>query len=255
MCLAAIQVLDEFGDAAGESKFGFLAVAFVVERDFQAFVEEGELAETLRKRVEAVDGLVENRRIGVERDLCAGFARLAGSFQLRCRDSFFVGLLPDFAIAPDFEVEPVGKSIDDGDADAVEAAGNFVGIAIEFSAGVKDGHDDFGGGLFFGGVHVHGNAAAVVNYGDAVVVVHGDVDLIAEAGHGFVNGVVHHFPDQVMQAELARGADVHRGAFADSFDAAENFDGSSVVLVALGGRGFLFSHERCVSSENAIQLE
>ena len=52
--LAAIQVLDEFGDAAGEAEFGFLVAALVVERDFQAFVEEGELAEALRKRVEAV---------------------------------------------------------------------------------------------------------------------------------------------------------------------------------------------------------
>src|SRR5580704_13877244 len=50
-----------------------------------------------------------------------------------------------------------------------------------------------------------------------------------------------------MQAELAGGADVHRRPLADGFEAAENFDGSCVVLVAL--RGFLFSHYVCVSSE------
>ena len=52
--LAAIQVLDEFGDAAGEAEFGFLAAALVVERDFQALVQKGQLAQALRKRVEAV---------------------------------------------------------------------------------------------------------------------------------------------------------------------------------------------------------
>ena len=111
-----------------------------------------------------------------------------------------VGLLPDFAVAPDLQLQPIGKRVDDGNAHAVQAAGNFVGVAIEFAAGVQDGHDHFGGGLFFGGVHVHGNAAAVVDDGDAVVVVHDDVDLVAVAGHGFVHGVVHHFPDQVVQA-------------------------------------------------------
>jgi hypothetical protein len=202
--LAAIQVLDEFGDAASESEFGFLVAALVVERDFQALVEEGQLAEALRKRVEAVDDLVEDRRIGVKRDFCTRLARLAGGFELRSGDSFFVGLLPDFAVAPDFEIEPVGERVDNGDADTVQAAGNFVGIAIELSTGVKDGHHDFGGGLLFRGVHVHGNSAAVVNHGDAVIVVDRHVDFIAEAGHRFVDGVIDYFPDEVVQAELAR---------------------------------------------------
>src|SRR5277367_2859332 len=248
---AFVEVLDEFGDAAGEAKFGFLATALVVERDFQAFVQEGELAETLREGVVAVDGLAENFGIGVESDFRAGLARLAGSFELRGGHALFVGLLPDFAFAPDFQIEPIGKRVDDGDADAVQAAGNFVGVAIEFSAGVQNGHDDFRGGLFFSGVHVHGDAAAVVDYGDAVVFVHGDVDLIAESGHGFVHGIVHDFPDQVMQAHFAGGADVHRGTFADGFDAAENFDGSRVVLVAasFSGRSIFFSHGSCFSSD------
>ena len=212
----------------------FLSGALVFERDFQALVQEGQFAQALRKRVVAVDDRVEDRRIGVKGDLRAGFFRFAGSFQLRSGDALFVGLLPDFALAPDFEIEPVGKRVDDRDADAVQAAGNFVGVAIEFSARVQDGHHDFGGGLFFGGVHVHGNAAAVVDHGDAVVVVHDDVDLVAVAGHRFVNGVVDNFPDEMVQTHFAGRADVHRGAFADGFDAAENFNGSRVVLVPGG---------------------
>ena len=250
--LAAIQVLDEFGDAAGEAELGFLVAALVIERDFQALVEEGELAQALRKRVEAVGGLVENRGIGVKGDFRAGLARFAGSFELRCGNAFFVGLLPDFAVAPDFEIEPVGERVDDGDADAVQAARNFVGVAIEFSAGVQDGHHDFGGGLFLGGVHVDGNAAAVVDYGDAVIVVHGDVDFVAEAGHGFVDGIVDHFPDEMMQAQFAGRADVHRGAFANGFESAENFDRGCVVLVAL--RGFLFQPLRLRLLRRAQQI-
>ena len=53
---AAIQVLDEFGDAAGESKLGLLIAALIFERDFQALVQEGQLAQALRQRVVAVDG-------------------------------------------------------------------------------------------------------------------------------------------------------------------------------------------------------
>ena len=114
----------------------------------------------------------------------------------------------------------------------MEAAGNFVGVAVEFSAGVEDGEDHFGGGPLFGGVHVDGNAAAVVDHGDAIVGVDGDVDFVGETGHGFVDGIVHDFPDQVMQTHLAGRADVHGGAQANGFEAAEDFDGFGVVLVA-----------------------
>ena len=235
--LAAIQVLHEFGDAAGEAEFGFLAGALVFERDLQALVEEGELAEALRKRVEAVVDRREDRRVGVEGDLRAGLFRFAGGLELRSGDALLVGLLPDFAVAPDFEIEPVGERVDHRNADAVEAARNFVGVAIEFSARVQHGHHDFGGGLLFGGVHVHGNAAAVVGDGDAVVVVHDDVDFVAEAGHRFVDRVVDDFPDEMMQAQLAGRADVHRRALADGFDSAEDFDRSRVVLVPACRRG------------------
>ena len=43
---------------------------------------------------------------------------------------------------------------------------------------------------FFRDVDFHGDAAAVVDYGDAIVFMHEDVDLIAIAGHGFVDRIV-----------------------------------------------------------------
>ena len=93
-------------------------------------------------------------------------------------------------------------------------------------------------------MHIDGNAAAIVDDGDAVVVVHDDVDFVAEAGQGFVDGVVHHFPDQMMQALLAGRADVHGRAFAHSLEIAEHLDGSGVVPVARGfaGHRFFLNH-------------
>ena len=52
--LAFVQMLDEFGDAAGEAEFGGLVAALVVERDFQALVQEGEFAQALRQNFVAV---------------------------------------------------------------------------------------------------------------------------------------------------------------------------------------------------------
>ena len=109
---------------------------------------------------------------------------------------------------------------------------NFVGVAIEFAAGVENRENHFRRGTFFRGMHVHGDAAAVVGDGDGIIGVHGNVDFVGEAGHGFVHGIVNDFPNQVMQTHFAGGADVHRRTQAHGLQAAENFNGFSVVLVA-----------------------
>ena len=66
--LAAIEVLHEFGDAAGEAELGGLVAALVLQRDFQALVQEGQLAQALRQDVVAENGLFEDAGVGVEGD-------------------------------------------------------------------------------------------------------------------------------------------------------------------------------------------
>src|SRR5712691_9962435 len=229
---AAIQMFYEFRDPAREPEFRGLFRALIGKRNLQALIQKSQLAQALRERIEAVDGLIKNAGVWVKSDFRAGLACLAGLLQLGGRLAFLVGLFPHLAIALNFQLQPVGKRVDHGNAHAVQAAGNFVGLAVEFSARMQQRHYHFHRGALFRLVHVHGNAAAVVHHSDGLVGVHGDVDLIGVAGQRFVYGVVHHFPDEMVQAHLSRRADVHCGAQAHGFESAENFDGFRVVLVA-----------------------
>jgi hypothetical protein len=63
--------------------------------------------------------------------------------------------------------------------------------------------------------------------------VDGDADVIAEAGHGFVDGVVNDFVDEVVEAALIGGADVHAGTAPNGLEALEHLDVSCGVLVLL----------------------
>ncbi len=47
----------------------------------------------------------------------------------------------------------------------------------------------------------------------------GDFDLLAEAGEMFVDGVVEHLGNAMMQRPLIGAADVHAGLLADRFEA------------------------------------
>jgi len=112
----------------------------------------------------------------------------------------------------------------------VEAAGNLIGAGIELAAGVEAGHDHLHRGQVFARVQVHGNAPAVVFYGDAVIRMDGDLDFVAMPAHGLVDGVVHHFINQVVEAFGAGIADIHGRPFPHGLQALEDLDFVGVVL-------------------------
>src|SRR4029077_18855370 len=107
-----------------------------------------------------------------------GFSQFAGGLAFR------VCLLPGETVAPDFEIEFFAERVDAAHPYAVQSSRNFIGVAVELAACVQGGHHDLRGGNFFA-VDVHvvdRNAASVVDYGDGVVEVDGDFDLIGVAG-------------------------------------------------------------------------
>jgi hypothetical protein len=100
---------------------------------------------------------------------------LVGSPQLKVH-------LPGVAVAPDLDVELLRERVDAAHAHAVQAAGDLVGGGVELAAGVQLGQHHLHGRhlLAVGQIHhVHGNAAAVVDHGDGVVDVDGDIDFLA----------------------------------------------------------------------------
>ena len=122
----------------------------------------------------------------------------------------------------------------------MQAAGDFVGVVVEFAARVQHGHDDFGGAAAFFGVDIDRDAAAVVAHGDGFVLVDDDVDFGAVAGEGFVDGVIDDFKDHVMQAAaVVSVADIHAGADAYRFQSFEYANAGGIVGVVLLAHGSL----------------
>jgi len=119
--------------------------------------------------------------VGLEGDARAAARGLLAFFDVHDGQAALVALAPDIAVAMNLELEPLGEEVHDGDADAVQTAGNFVRVVVEFSAGVQLGHDHFGGGTAFFFVNVDGNAATVVLDRNGVVDVNRDLDVFGVA--------------------------------------------------------------------------
>jgi hypothetical protein len=103
----------------------------------------------------------------------------------------------------DFHVEPDRQRVHHGQAHAVQAAGDRVGLAVELAAGVQRGHDDLKRRALLDRVLVYGDATAVINDPDAAVGEQRHPDVGREAREGLVDRVVHNLVDQVVQSPLA----------------------------------------------------
>ena len=145
------------------------------------------------------------------------------------------------------------QGVDHRHAHAMQAAGDLVGVLVEFSAGMQLGHDDFGGGHAFFLVDVGGDAAAIVAHGAGAVGVQHHVDAVGMAGQRFVHGIVHHFIDHVVQARAVIGvADIHAGALAHGIQALQHLDAVGAIFVHIGFghvsslMGLILGHEEAV---------
>ena len=159
--------------------------------------------------------------------------------QLGHRFAALVVLRPDVAVALDLQVQALGERVDDGDADAVQAAGDLVAAAVpELAAGVEDGQHDLGRGALLFRHRLDRDAAAVVGDGAAVVRVEDDADAVAVAGERLVDGVVDDLVDEVVKAARAGRADVHAGTLAHRFQSLEDGDVLGAVRRRRGAAGF-----------------
>ena len=110
----------------------------------------------------------------------------------------------------------------------MQTAGHFVGLVVELAARVQFAEHYFERANAFGGVHADGDADSVIGYRQTFVRVNRDGDVVASAGHRFVDRVVDDFPHQVVQASRRRVADVHAGSFPNRF---EPFEDANIALV------------------------
>ena len=212
-------------------------VARVGQHDMHAGIEKGQFAQTMldRRVIELDHGEGGGGRQEGDFRAALGLAvfdrRRAGDDERAHRVA--IGELHEmlFAVAPDAQLQPDRQRVDDGDADAVQAAGNLVRILVELSAGVQLRHDDLRRRNALLVVDAGGDAASVVGDGAGAVGVQSRGDQRRVAGERLVDGVVDDLIDHVVQAGAVVGvADIHARALAHRVETAQNLDGAGAIF-------------------------
>ena len=214
-------------DAALVVELDRLAVgALVDELDVQALREERGLAQALRERVARRCRAPRRSpsRAGT-RSSCRCPRRSPTTSIVALRVAARELLAVDLAVAAHLGDEPLGERVDDGDADAVQAAGDLVAVAAELAAGVELREDDRQRRLALAlDMMSTGMPRAPVADRHRVVGVEGHLDAVVAARESLVDRVVDDLVDEVVEAPEARRADVHARAQPDGLEALENGD-------------------------------
>ena len=130
------------------------------------------------------------------------------------------------SLAINRQLELVRERVDDRNTDSVKPAGDFVGVIIEFAAGMQHRHDDFCSRLVLLLVHADGNTATIIRNRDRTVRLDHNLDFRAMAGERLVYRVIDNLENHVMQARPVIGiTDIHAGTLADSIQPLEDLDG------------------------------
>src|SRR6266550_1995491 len=191
-------MLDKGQQAAFIEKFMFFLGPLVFYGDLDTAIQERELAQPLRENIEAKISGLEDRAVGLKGYARATFFGLADFLQCRLRIAAPITLLVNFSVPFDLDFQSFRKRVDNGNTDAVQSAGNFVGSFVELTAGVEFSQHYFSGGNFFGRMKVDGNTATVVDHRDAIIDVNGNFDVVAMTSQRLVDGVIDDFKNEMV---------------------------------------------------------
>ncbi len=181
---------------------------------------------------------------GLEGDL--GAVRMVGRADQRQRRLRLAMLEADEifrAVAPDAHFHPFGERIDHGGADAMQAAGDLVGILVELAAGMQLGQHHLGGGDAFLGMDIGRDAAPVIAHRHAAIAVQDGDDMAGIAGLRLVHRVVDDLEAHMVQAGAVIGvADIHARALADGIQPFQDADRGGVIGIVFQKLGLGLRH-------------
>ncbi len=112
----------------------------------------------------------------------------------------------------------------------MQTARDLVGIAVELATGMQYGHNDLGRRLFLRRMHIDRNTTTVVFHRDRTINMNSYRDFVTVSGQTFINGVIHHFIDQMVQTLGTGRTNIHGRPLTNCGQSFKNLDALSTVF-------------------------
>ena len=129
--------------------------------------------------------------------------------------------------------EPFAEGIYDADPYPVQSAGHFVTVAIELSTGVQRRQYHLQSAFLCLFMLFYRYSSAVILNCTTAVGLYVHSYAVAESGQRFINRVIQHLIDQMVQPSACPVADIHIRAFANRLQSPEYLYIARIVFMSL----------------------
>ena len=218
--LILIHKFNVLDNTAGKMEgFTLILGTFIGQGNRDALIQKGQLANTQTQSIIAVFRFCKNG--GIRFEMYRGTRSFAITLFIKLFRGFALSKLNAvaFAAAAHFNLHVLAQCVNAGNTDTMQTAGNLITAVTELTACMQYCHNNLNSRLLFLFHHIHGNATAVIDNRNAVILMDNYFDITAVAGQSLVNTVVHNLIHQMVQTAGGRTADIHRRSFAYSLQA------------------------------------
>ena len=119
-----------------------------------------------------------------------------------------------FAVAVDLDVQTRAQRVDDGRADAVQAAAGLIGVIVKLTACMQGRENQtLRTDSFF--MHPDRDTASVILHRDGIVRIDRHFNIFTISGKRLINCIIYNLINQMMKSSRRCTSNVHSGSFSD----------------------------------------
>ena len=152
------------------------------------------------------------------------FAASSDTLDRLCYLSLGKGHGINLALFINLNIQPFRKGIYYTGSYTVKTAGNLITGSSELSSCMKDGENNFQGGLSRLFLYIYRNSSSIIPYGNGIILMNSYGNGITKSGQSLVYGVIHDFINQMMQTANGGTSDIHSRSFSNRFQSLQNLN-------------------------------
>ena len=228
-----VQILNERLDTTFVMEVVFFAVTLVFQTNRDARVQERQFTQAFRQDVVLkFSDVGEGFEARPETHHRTGFVGVASHSQRCLRHTVCIKLTVSFPFTLDNQLQLLRQGVNHGDAYAVQTTRNFIGVIVELTACVQNGHDHFRRRHALFRVNTGWDTTAIIGDRDRVVRMDRDHDVFTVTRERFVDSVIYHLEYHVVQTgAVIRVADIHTRALTHRIQPFQDFDTGGVIRI------------------------
>ena len=217
----------EFIDTAFELKnfFFWIFKTFIAENNYNTRVQKSKLAKTIAEYIKIISCcFCKNWFISLPADCCTMlvFRNITNNFYFSFWNTSFIFLLIYMTVTFYSCFHPVWQSINAGNTNTMQTAGNFIRTLVEFTAGMKTSQNQFKCTYFFGRVDINWNTASVIYNAYNVIAFKCNCNCITKACHCFIDWVIYCFINKMMKSTWTCWTNIHTRSLTNCFESLQN---------------------------------